>query len=80
MAIVTGYSKYECAKCGKVEFLRPREDTVLVGRWHEHRWVNMDGIEVEELMCDACEDGYKRMRSEVDAAHNTYVNAAKEEK
>lgn len=78
MAGEEGYSKFECKKCGRIEYLKPREDKAAIAKWHPHEWSNVDDVKTEELICEACETTYRAMRSEADAVHNGYISPKKE--
>lgn len=74
-----GYTKYTCHHCGRVEFINERTEQSKAAKWKTHPYVNQDDVLTEEVICDLCEPGYKAMRSEADAYHNSYISPKKED-
>lgn len=72
-----GFIEYKCDHCGRTEYLT-RDDVAASKKFREHRYINMDDVEFDELICDKCENEYRLMRNKCDAEHYDFVKSGKD--
>lgn len=73
-----GYTYYKCSVCGREEYIH-RDNKPARAKWKNHPYINMDDVQTDETVCDACEAKYRIARSNADAAHNAIVKPEKDD-